>query len=75
MGLTPEAANFAKDFKNLRLIDVKIAYRVAYRRAVAEGMGVTEIEKKDKKANNKLLQNIKQGWGYYKSQVYMITYF
>ena len=54
MGLTPEAANFAKDFKNLRLIDVKIAYRVAYRRAVAEGMGVTEIEKKDKKANEEM---------------------
>lgn len=54
MGLTPEAANFAKDFKNLRLLDVKIAYRVAYRRAVAEGMSVTEIEKKDKKANEEI---------------------
>ncbi len=50
MGLADETAEFTKDLSHIRLLDVRLGYRVAYRRAAAEGQAVTELAKKDPRA-------------------------
>jgi cellulose biosynthesis protein BcsQ len=49
--LSSEAYNIASTLKSIKLKDIQIGYRVAFRVSVAEGIAVTEIkDKKDKKA-------------------------
>lgn len=51
IGLQQEAFDFAKDFKNIQLLDLNIGYRVSFRKSVAEGLSVTELKNnKDKKS-------------------------
>lgn len=50
MGLADEAAEMTKDLSHIRLLDVRLGYRVAYRRAAAEGQAVSELIKKDQRA-------------------------
>lgn len=48
--IAESVATFAKDLKTLKLMNSRMGYRVAYRRAIAEGMAVTEMSKSDKTA-------------------------
>lgn len=48
--LANEAADIANDLKNLKLLDIRLGYRVAYRRSAAEGRALCELDKKDPKA-------------------------
>ena len=50
--MTNEAEEILKECKGLNFCDVKIGYRIAFRRAIAEGLGVVELKKskQDKKA-------------------------
>jgi chromosome partitioning protein len=50
VGLADETADFTKDLSHIRLLDVRLGYRVAYRRAAAEGQAVNELAKKDPRA-------------------------
>ena len=55
IALSDDASNFALDFKNLNFTNLTIGYRVAFRRAVADGLGVTELKiRKDRKAINEI---------------------
>lgn len=45
-----EAAEIANGLQNLKLLEIRIGYRVAYRRSAAEGRAVNELDKKDAKA-------------------------
>lgn len=54
MGLADEAAEMTKDLSHIRLLDVRIRYRVAYRRAAAEGQAVSKLAKKDPRAVSEL---------------------
>lgn len=49
-GMTQEASEIADNFRNIRLLDGGVGYRVAFRRSVADGLAVTEMKHKDKKA-------------------------
>lgn len=49
-GMTQEASDIANNFHNIRLLDANVGYRVAFRRSVADGLAVTELKHKDKKA-------------------------
>jgi len=49
-GMTQEASEIAENFRNIRLLDGGVGYRVAFRRSVADGLAVTEMKHKDKKA-------------------------
>jgi chromosome partitioning protein len=50
--LKDEALLIAKDLKDIKFSGLTIGYRVSYRRSIAEGMAVTELQKprKDEKA-------------------------
>ena len=50
MGLADETAELTKDLSHIRLLDARVGYRVAYRRAAAEGQAVNELVKKDPRA-------------------------
>ena len=50
VGLADETAEMTKDLSHIRLLDVRLGYRVAYRRAAAEGQAVNELIKKDQRA-------------------------
>jgi chromosome partitioning protein len=54
VGLADEAAEMTKDLSHIRLLDVRVGYRVAYRRAAAEGQAVNELAKKDPRAVSEL---------------------
>ena len=60
--LSDEAQIFAKEFHHLSYKPINIGYRVAFRRSVADGMGVTELNaRKDHKAIleiNKLYEEV-----------------
>lgn len=43
-------AEFAADLVNMELLNSRLGYRVAYRRCMAEGLAVNEMEPADKKA-------------------------
>jgi chromosome partitioning protein len=45
-----EAMEVLSGLKNLKLMDVRLGYRVAYRRSSAEGRAVTELDRRDSKA-------------------------
>lgn len=46
----PEVVSVLDDFENLQLARAVIHERIAFRKAVKDGLGVTELEKKDVKA-------------------------
>jgi len=50
ISLSDEALSFTSSLKTLKFLGVKIGYRVAFRRSVADGQAVTELERKDPKA-------------------------
>lgn len=50
INLQEEAAELAQEFKNITLLDFTLGYRVSFRRSVADGLSVTELKTKDKKA-------------------------
>lgn len=50
VGLAGEAAEFCQGLEYLGGLDVRLGYRVAYRRAVAEGRAVCELDRRDPKA-------------------------
>lgn len=52
--LADEASEFVKDLKNLKLVDLRLANRVAFRRSAAEGQTVNELAKRDPKAAGEL---------------------
>jgi chromosome partitioning protein len=56
IGLADEASTFTASLKNLWFSGIKIGYRVAYRRSVAEGQAVTELERKDPKAVAEIME-------------------
>jgi chromosome partitioning protein len=43
-------AEFAADLTNIELLTARLGYRVAFRRCIAEGVAINEMEKIDKKA-------------------------
>jgi chromosome partitioning protein len=49
--LSDEACKFVGECQNLKFSNLTLGYRIAFRTAVAEGMAVTELEKRDMKAN------------------------
>lgn len=58
VNLSEEASNFAAEFEHLKLTKITVGYRVAFRRAVADGLAVSELKnRKDLKAN-KEIQNL-----------------
>jgi chromosome partitioning protein len=50
--LKEEALTIAKDLKNIKFSGLTVGYRVSYRRCIADGIAVTELQKskKDEKA-------------------------
>jgi chromosome partitioning protein len=60
IGLVEEASIFTASLKNLWFSGIKIGYRVAYRRSVAEGQAVTELERKDSKAVAEIMELYKE---------------
>lgn len=50
IGLPEEASALAAEFKHLNIAKVTVGQRIAFRRAIAEGMSVTELKHKDVKA-------------------------
>jgi chromosome partitioning protein len=48
--MSDDAIKYAKEQPNLHVLDVKFGYRITYRRSVAEGRAVNELDKKDPKA-------------------------
>lgn len=51
INLKHEASELAKNLKNIPLFPITIGYRVAFRRTVADGIGITELpNNKDKKS-------------------------
>ena len=49
-----EAAELTKDLSHIQLLDARLGYRVAYRRAAAEGQAVNELVKKDPRATSEI---------------------
>lgn len=60
ISLSNEALTFAKNLKNIKFSGLKVGYRVAFRRSVADGQSVTEIDKKDPKANQEIMALYKE---------------
>lgn len=60
IGLAEEASSFTTSLKHLWFSGIKIGYRVAYRRSVAEGQAVTELERKDTKAVAEIMELYKE---------------
>ncbi|GAM10419.1 chromosome-partitioning ATPase Soj [Geobacter sp. OR-1] len=60
IGLSTDATDVVTEMKNLQLMNVKIGYRVAYRRSAAEGRAVNELDKKDSKAIAEILALYKE---------------
>jgi chromosome partitioning protein len=60
--LKDEALAIAKDLKNIEFSGLTIGYRVSYRRCVAEGIAVTELQKsrKDEKATAEMIRLYKE---------------
>jgi chromosome partitioning protein len=52
LDLVEDAVRLVKDYKNLPLCSQYVGYRVAFRRSVAEGLGITELKRaqRDNKA-------------------------
>jgi len=50
ISIATEAEALAKEMENLKILDTKLGYRVAYRRSAAEGRAVNELDKRDPKA-------------------------
>lgn len=63
IGIAEEVVEYASDLANLVPLPVKIGYRVAYRRSVAEGQAVNELPKKDQKAIAEMEQLYKEVYG------------
>jgi chromosome partitioning protein len=43
-----------RHLSHIRLLDIRLGYRVAYRRAAAEGQAVNELMKKDPRATGEI---------------------
>jgi chromosome partitioning protein len=54
MRLADSVAEFAASLPNLSLLDARLTYRVAHRRALAEGQAVFEVSSPDQKAVEEL---------------------
>lgn len=48
--LVEDASRLSADLTNIKLSEIKVGYRVSFRRSVAEGQAVTEVGKKDDKS-------------------------
>lgn len=55
ISLLSESMQFAQGLKNIPFSGLKVGYRVAFRRSVADGQSVTELDKKDPKANQEII--------------------
>jgi chromosome partitioning protein len=56
ISLADEASTLSTELTNLELSDIRIGYRVSFRRSVAEGQAVTEVSKKDEKAITEIMK-------------------
>jgi len=52
--LAADAAEVVEGLKNLRLLEHRLGYRVAFRRSCAEGRAVGELDKRDPKATDEV---------------------
>lgn len=50
ISLVEEAASLSTELENIMLSSIRVGYRVSFRRSVAEGQAVTELNKKDDKS-------------------------
>lgn len=63
ISLTEEANEFSSELKFIKPLKTYLCYRVAYRKAIAEGRSVTELDKKDPKAIQEITQLYKEVFG------------
>lgn len=60
VALADEAVAFTDSLKNITFSGIRVGYRVAYRRSVAEGQSVTELDRKDSKAVTEITRLYKE---------------
>jgi chromosome partitioning protein len=60
ISLSDEALHFTNSLKNIQFSGIKVGYRVSFRRSVADGQSITELDRKDTKAISELMDLYKE---------------